>query len=241
MPDPSKNTERETRILNAAAELIAHYGYDKTTMEDIARHAGISKGALYLHFKGKEELVESLILRETEIMLNDLLARIENDERGITIFTIYKHAIVTMMSRPLLRAMFMNDRRVFGEVVIRLKRLPAYQQMTAIGVDFVRHFQAAGLLRSDLPADTVAYILIALRVGLLYAGEFIPAAEAPSMERIGETLAEMLEKALAPEHIEAADRERGHAALLGLMQMGRELIHQQREERERAKEQGDKP
>ncbi len=241
MPDPSRNAERETRILDAAAELIAHYGYDKTTMEDMARRAGISKGALYLHFKGKEELVESLIIRETEVMLDDLLARLDNDERGVTIFTIYQYGVVTMMNRPLLRAMFMNDRRVFGELISRLRRLPAYQQMSSFGVEFVRHFQEAGLLRSDLPADTVAYILIALRVGLLYAGEFIPADQAPTLERIGDTLAEMLEKALAPEHIEAADRERGHAALLGLTQMGRELIRQQREERERARHKGEKP
>ena len=56
--------EREQRILDAAANLIAHYGYDKTTVDEIAREAGVSKGAIYLHFKSKEDLFEALLLRE---------------------------------------------------------------------------------------------------------------------------------------------------------------------------------
>ncbi|MEM7028378.1 MAG: helix-turn-helix domain-containing protein, partial [Chloroflexota bacterium] len=40
----SDNKEREERILDAASNLFVHYGYDKTTVDDIAREAGVSKG-----------------------------------------------------------------------------------------------------------------------------------------------------------------------------------------------------
>ena len=43
-------------ILDAADRLIAHYGYKKTTMDDVAREAGIGKGTIYLYFKSKEEV-----------------------------------------------------------------------------------------------------------------------------------------------------------------------------------------
>ena len=43
-----KRNERPTRILNTAGRLMTRYGYDKTTMDEIAREAGVSKGALYL-------------------------------------------------------------------------------------------------------------------------------------------------------------------------------------------------
>ena len=62
----SDNEERRERVLNVAAELIVHYGYDKTTVSDIAREAGISKGAIYLHFDSKEALFEALITRELQ-------------------------------------------------------------------------------------------------------------------------------------------------------------------------------
>lgn len=45
-------------IINAAKELIAQYGYRKTTMDDIAKKVGKSKSALYYYYKTKEEIFE---------------------------------------------------------------------------------------------------------------------------------------------------------------------------------------
>jgi AcrR family transcriptional regulator len=42
-------------ILDAMERLLARYGYKKTTMDDLAREAGIGKGTIYLHFPSKEE------------------------------------------------------------------------------------------------------------------------------------------------------------------------------------------
>src|SRR5262245_3314496 len=44
-------------ILDAVERLLARHGYRKTTMEDVAREAGIGKGSIYLHFPSKEEVV----------------------------------------------------------------------------------------------------------------------------------------------------------------------------------------
>lgn len=49
--DPLRDT-----ILEAADRMFLRYGYRKTTIEDIAREAGIGKGSVYLHFQSKEEL-----------------------------------------------------------------------------------------------------------------------------------------------------------------------------------------
>jgi AcrR family transcriptional regulator len=43
--------------------LLARYGYKKTTMDDVAREAGIGKGTIYLHFPSKEEVALSSIDR----------------------------------------------------------------------------------------------------------------------------------------------------------------------------------
>ena len=52
-------------MLDAAAALIAHYGYDKTTVDDIAREAGVAKSTLYSRWKTKDALFNALIWRET--------------------------------------------------------------------------------------------------------------------------------------------------------------------------------
>src|SRR5262249_51184002 len=43
-------------LLDAMERLLARYGYKKTTMDDLAREAGIGKGTIYLHFPSKEEV-----------------------------------------------------------------------------------------------------------------------------------------------------------------------------------------
>lgn len=59
MPKQTSSDKRET-IIDAAFDLFRHYGYRRTSMEDIARAAGVAKGTLYLYFASKEELFEAI-------------------------------------------------------------------------------------------------------------------------------------------------------------------------------------
>jgi AcrR family transcriptional regulator len=48
------------RILDVALELFAEQGYEKTSLREIAEHLGVTKAALYYHFKTKEDIVVGL-------------------------------------------------------------------------------------------------------------------------------------------------------------------------------------
>ena len=61
-----KEREKERRrqqIIVAAKRVFSSKGFNKATMEDIAKEAELSPGTLYLYFKNKEELYASLSLR----------------------------------------------------------------------------------------------------------------------------------------------------------------------------------
>lgn len=61
-----KQREREMRrqqIMVAAKRVFTEKGYEKSTMEDIAKEAELSPGTLYLYFRSKDELYASLCLR----------------------------------------------------------------------------------------------------------------------------------------------------------------------------------
>src|SRR5664279_3783461 len=103
---PEANPERERRILDAASELITHYGYDKTTVDEIASAAGVSKGAVYLHFKSKEDLFEALLLRESDVVTMRFFELLDADPQGVTIFTIYRYQLVVLDDSPLLKAIY---------------------------------------------------------------------------------------------------------------------------------------
>ena len=57
---------RRTAILDAAGKIFLRYGYKKTSMDDLARAAGLSRQALYLHFTSKEDLFRAAILKIIE-------------------------------------------------------------------------------------------------------------------------------------------------------------------------------
>ncbi|HEV2580965.1 MAG TPA: helix-turn-helix domain-containing protein [Ktedonobacteraceae bacterium] len=49
-PDqPDERTLRAERLLDVAAALLVRWGYRKTTLDDVAREAGVGKGTIYLH------------------------------------------------------------------------------------------------------------------------------------------------------------------------------------------------
>lgn len=60
---------RRVRLLDAALTVFLRYGYRKTSMEEVARAAQLSRQALYLHFATKEELFAAAVQRFLELGL----------------------------------------------------------------------------------------------------------------------------------------------------------------------------
>lgn len=57
-----KNTKE--RILDEALKLFAQSGYMGTSMNDIADRLGVTKAALYKHYKSKQEILDSIVVRK---------------------------------------------------------------------------------------------------------------------------------------------------------------------------------
>ncbi|HEY2529952.1 MAG TPA: helix-turn-helix domain-containing protein [Xanthobacteraceae bacterium] len=55
-PRPADPDTRLAAVLDAAVSVFARFGYRKTSMDDVARAAGVSRQGLYLSFANKEEL-----------------------------------------------------------------------------------------------------------------------------------------------------------------------------------------
>lgn len=72
--------ETREKILHSAKELFSKKGYHNTTVEEIVRHAGLSKGAFYFYFKSKEELFKHLIENVYEEIVRKLSEWEKNSE-----------------------------------------------------------------------------------------------------------------------------------------------------------------
>ena len=65
---PKKYNSQATieNILTVSAKLFLEKGFDKTSIQDIAEAAGISKGAIYHHFKSKDEIISAVTENQTQ-------------------------------------------------------------------------------------------------------------------------------------------------------------------------------
>ena len=74
----SKEHTRE-RIINSAKKLFAEQGYQKTTIVDISRRAGLSEAALYEYFQGKE----ALLLMIPDLWVSELVQDLDEQLFGV--------------------------------------------------------------------------------------------------------------------------------------------------------------
>src|SRR2546423_12310810 len=96
----STQAERRARsrsaLLEAAARGLSRYGYGNLVLEDVAREAGYTRGALYHQFKDKEDLALAGIDRVNETWLREVgdPAREEPDAVSELLAMARGHAIV---------------------------------------------------------------------------------------------------------------------------------------------------
>lgn len=204
LPKSSKpNPQREQRILNAAEKLIAQYGYDKTTISDIAEGAGISKGAVYLHFESKETLFDALIKREFWRYAEAYLKRLDADPEGGTIAGIYKNSLYTMQDSPLIQALFRQDRRVLGDYARRQRALNQFRAVSS--VQLVTWLQQVGAVRVDIAPGIAAHIMSMLSYALISMDDVLPQEQIPPLEEVIEGIALVLGSALTPPNAPSSD------------------------------------
>jgi AcrR family transcriptional regulator len=194
-----ENDERRQQILDAAVAQIVRHGYDKTTMGDVAGEAGVSRGTVYLYFKGKDELFEALVYREYLEYARTWLELVESDPRGGTVGGYYRATLSAVNSRPLIAAFMRRDPRIIGRYLRKRDNLFAWIQTGPIVMEILRSLQKAGTIRKDVDAGVAAHIIEMLGYGQLTIAEWKPADQLPPYDIVMETLADMMDRSLTPE------------------------------------------
>lgn len=134
----------EDRVLNAAKELITHYGYDKTTMNDIAKKAGIAKSTIYIRWKKKEDLFDALLICEGRSLAEDWFTRVEADPNGGTFPALYRHGLEVLLENHFLLAIYRRDIRILGGLIKRMGITSLYLQRQNMLMGFFSALQEIG-------------------------------------------------------------------------------------------------
>jgi AcrR family transcriptional regulator len=183
------------RIISVAESLFKAHGFDRTTMDDIAEKAEISRATLFNYFPSKEAL---LLPWGREILEQQI-------QPQLTAYLSTQPATVQVLQ--LLFSQMSESLRAFPDVVRAFVREasksfdPAYTGVADLGVQEVliqvlRYGQERGEVRTDIPLEHIACYLSALQTSLLFR---LLEKDAPgdAQQEIGRLLA-FIEGGLSP-------------------------------------------
>jgi AcrR family transcriptional regulator len=166
-----RSEQRRRVILDSARECFLKFGYSKTSLEDIANQAGISRPLLYKKFKGKTEIfaavLEDILTKRYPAIEETLAMPLNNREK---LFRIYKALILDpwdqLMEAPMAREFNETCRRTMPEIEAKHKRKELRYTQTVLKSKQVAEIfmlAANGLIR-DLPSTTVLKIRLELLI-----------------------------------------------------------------------------
>jgi AcrR family transcriptional regulator len=161
---------RRQQILDAARTCFARAGFQRTSIPDIYREAGLSAGALYTYFKSREELIEALG-EASPRRTRALRALATLDGAWADVIDRLAATLLTALTDPDRPNEFRVDIELWAESLAnpRLRRIvrrfpdELRERLGAV----VRRAQARGELLADLDAAAVARVLLATVEGLL--------------------------------------------------------------------------
>src|SRR4051794_25078539 len=96
-------------MLDSAAELLVRWGYQRVTIDDVARHAGIGKGTVYLHFRSKDALFLTVLMRVHRVLARRVAERMEADAREVLPSRMMRHVYDEMTADPVARSLYLGD------------------------------------------------------------------------------------------------------------------------------------
>lgn len=158
----AKGLAKRDEILEAALDLFAQKGYDRTSVREIARTAGLSQAGLLHHFSTKEELFLEVLRRRDD----------RGTDPGQPAHTHSVDHLIGAVDRnanePGLVRLFvaMSAESAEDDSEARAFFAERYEWLLDQIAADVRAHQASGAIASDLDADDAASLLVAAADGL---------------------------------------------------------------------------
>jgi AcrR family transcriptional regulator len=92
----SQQDEARTMIIDIARNIFSHFGFKKTTMEEIAQASRKGKSSIYYYFSSKEDIFKAVVEKEADELLQEITAGLEKIEDPVEKLKFY---ISTRMKR----------------------------------------------------------------------------------------------------------------------------------------------
>jgi AcrR family transcriptional regulator len=169
-PRTREETKQETHeaLMQAAAQLFKSKGLD-VSLDDVCAAAGYTRGAFYVHFKNRDELISAVMGRVGDQVLDALLGR---EESGDDLLTLMQRFLQSLVSGdyPLTRKGGLPPHQLLDACARSTTIRDQYVRLTQSGVTRLAtalcDAQNKGLVRADIAAEPTAMLLVSIVIGL---------------------------------------------------------------------------
>ncbi|NMO94129.1 helix-turn-helix transcriptional regulator [Actinomycetospora sp. TBRC 11914] len=162
--DEVRERTRRTRrrLLLAAARLFGEDGYHGASVADILAAAGLTKGALYFHFRSKYALAEALV---TEVQRSWLSIEIQIADRGLD--PLWRLLVETdaYVARWMYDAVVRGASQALGDPELLAMRGHWFERWETATADLLVDASAAGLLAAEVDPRRAARAVVAIATG----------------------------------------------------------------------------
>lgn len=170
-----KSRKSKSKLLKSAEVCFSKHGFDVTSVAEVCKHAGMSKGAFYHHFSSKQALFLELLNQWLKI-IDEYLNSAQHDSDNVLELLID----IASKAQPVFKEAG-GQLPIFLELWIKASRDPKLRKITIVSyqkyLDFFKKVVDEGtkekLIRKINP-DIVSRIIIAVAVGLMMQGLLDP-------------------------------------------------------------------
>lgn len=186
MPRPLVPHRRD-RILDAAERLVLTRGFDAMSIAAVADDAGIGKGAVYLEFSAKHDILDALLQRG-----NARIAHRVEQELGAhpPLSAAYRATARALLDDPLMAAAFLDDRGILGAHVAAEPHA-RYRERHEGVIAWIRRLQEQHRIVPDVQPEALALALSSATIGLLSAARLLGPLDRERLEGAIDTIGRM--------------------------------------------------
>jgi AcrR family transcriptional regulator len=136
-----QHEEARLKIIEISRKIFTHFGFKKTTMEEIALATRKGKSSIYYYFNSKEDIFKAVVEKEAEELKAELYKKIEGVDDPIERLKIY--------------------------ITVRMRKLNKLTNFyTAIKSDYLSHFEFIEQLRKSYDLDEVRVVSGIIQEGI---------------------------------------------------------------------------
>ncbi len=179
IPDTEGDRARQ-RLITAAEACVDRYGVAKTTVEDVALAAGVSRATAYRYVSGRDEVILAVLMRELGRLAERIRQRsARSTDVRATVITEILYAVRSVRRNDKLLALLAPDR--LGLPTITGAHEAVWEFCSTRLLPLVEGAQARGLIGAGVDARDLVEFLLRLGFSLLVVDG--PAPRSDSRER----------------------------------------------------------